>query len=170
MIISTSPQHPGRPAHAPPVQRPVLVTMDRPVYYVTERGPTPGSSPIFCGQAFADTVLAAMRDVLESAGWSIAHVGVYNPRQARRANGALIRPPRWSNHARGEAVDFKGLVHSNNKNQVPSLVDIPLMKKRHKPLLDNLLAECEARIKAAHRRPEIVDEGGWIHIGLWPAQ
>ncbi|SMF94321.1 hypothetical protein SAMN02949497_1631 [Methylomagnum ishizawai] len=168
MIVVPSRQHSSRPADAPLVLEPCLATMDKPVYYVTERGPTLSSSPIFCGRAFADTVLAAMHDVLESAGWNIAHVGVYNPRQARRANGALIRPPRWSNHAHGVAMDFKGIVQTSNKNQTPSLVDIPLMKKRHKTLLDNLLAECKDRIKAAHRRPEIVDEGGWIHIGLWP--
>lgn len=165
MIISNSPQHPSRPAEAPLVANPVLVRMDRPVYYVTERGPTLASSPIFCGQAFADTVLKAMHDVLETAGWSIAHIGVYNPRLARKASGAPIIPKRWSNHAYGEAMDFKGIITPKG-----NLIDIRQMREQHGPLLQNLLSVCQIRTNKARRRAEIVDEGGWYHIGLWPAE
>lgn len=163
--ITPTTQRADGPANKPEVPNPVLVRMERPVYYVSERGPLPISSRIFCGRDFAETVLSAMHDVLESAGWSIAHIGIYNPRQARRANGALIKPVRWSNHAHAEAMDFKGLVTENGQ-----LLNIPTLKQRHSLLLGNLLDECEARIKARHRRPEIVDEGGWLHIGLWPVK
>lgn len=168
--ITPTQQSADRPADAPLVDKPVLVTMALPTYYVTERGPILSTRPIFCARAFASTVLEAMHGTLETAGWSVAHVGVYNPRPARRASGALIQPVRWSNHAHGEAMDFKGIVHHAAGRDRPMLVGISEMKQRHPALLENLLAECEAAIKASGRRPEIVDEDGWYHIGLWPAK
>lgn len=152
-------------ADAPIVHDPVYVTMDRPVYYVTERGPTLSVHPIFCGLAFATTVLDVMQNTVEAAGWSIAHVGVYNPRPARHKDGSLIKPKRWSNHAYAEAMDFKGVVGANGK-----LVTIAEMKQRHPELLKKLLDSCAKAIAALGRRAEIVDEGGWIHIGLWPVK
>lgn len=160
VIATTQPN--GGPAGAPIIKQPVLVTMDRTVYY-TGAGLLALTKPIFCGRDFADSVLHAMAETLEAAGWSIAHVGVYNARQARRSDGHPIRPARWSNHAYGEAMDFKGIVGTEGR-----LIGIAEMKEQHAELLHALLDACERRIKALGRRPEIVDEGGWIHLGIWP--
>lgn len=161
-IVTTG--QPQGPDNKPQIHDPVLVTMDRPVYYVTERGPTVSTHPLFCGRAFAVSVLDVMRDQLEASGWSIAHVGIYNPRQARHKDGSLIKPARWSNHAYAEAMDFKGLVGANGK-----LVSIADMKQKFPEVLERLKEGCEKAIAALGRRAEIVDEGGWMHIGLWPA-
>jgi hypothetical protein len=164
MKIQATTQPAGGPAGQPTIKNPVLVTMDRPVYYTADNGIVPLTRPTFCGRDFAETVLLSMAETLEAAGWSIAHVGVYNARQARRANGAPIRPARWSNHAYGEAMDFKGIVGADRK-----LIGIAEMKRSHAELLRTLIDVCERRIKALGRRPEIVDEGGWFHIGIWPS-
>lgn len=164
MNIQPTQQPSQGPAGKPLIANPVLVTMARPVYYVTDRGPIPSTHPILCGKAFANTVLLVMSRCLEAAGWSIAHVGVYNPRQARRKDGSLIKPVRWSNHAFAEAMDFKGIVGDDGK-----LISIGEMKQRHPELLAQLRDGCEQAIRGIERKAEIVDEGGWLHIGLWPA-
>lgn len=149
---------------APQVVQPVNVSLSLPVYYVTERGPIESHRPIYCGRAFADTVLAAFEGVLAGTGWGVAHVGVYFARHARHKDGSLIKPARWSNHAYGEAWDFKGLVTAQGH-----LIGIRQMRQEQPDTLEGLLKACERAIVQAGRKPEIVDEGGWVHIGLWPA-
>jgi hypothetical protein len=164
MKIVETRQPAGPPEDKPAVASPVLVTLDRPFYYVSERGPVPSAHPLFCGRAFAETVLAVMHELLEGQGLAVAHVGVYNPRFARRANGKPILPKRWSNHAYGEAMDFKGVVEEGD----PDLIGLDAMRRRWPDLLPALAERCGTEIKRIGRRPEIVDEGGWLHIGLWP--
>jgi hypothetical protein len=153
------------PPDKPKVENPVLVAMDVPMFYMTERGPTPWDHKVFCGKAFADTVLAELNDILGKAGLGLVHLGFYNPRQARHKDGTPIVPARWSNHAFGEAVDFKGVIRGGNPDD---FLDIAAMKASLSTVLRDIENRCADAIKRIDRKPEIVDEGGWLHIGLWP--
>lgn len=165
MEIKASAQSVDGPPDKPAVENPVKVTLDVPVYYMTERGPLLSKRAIFCGKAFADTVLRELNAILAAANCGLLHLGVYNPRQARKKDGTPIVPVRWSNHAYGEAVDFKGVVRNNDPDDY---LDVAGMRNRASDLLASIQAKCSAAIEAAGRRPEIVDEGGWVHIGIWP--
>jgi hypothetical protein len=165
MDIKASTQSPDGPPDKPQVENPVKVTLDVPVYYMTERGPLLSKRAIFCGKAFADTALKELNMILGAANCGLLHLGFYNPRKARKKDGTPIVPTRWSNHAYGEAVDFKGVVRNNDPDD---FLDIAGMKQKAPDLLDKIQTRCAAAIVAAGRRPEIVDEGGWFHIGIWP--
>ncbi len=95
--------------------------------------------------------------------WSIW--GFITHAQARRKDGTLIQPVRWSNHAYGEAVDFKGVVTENGAGEFLGIAE---MKEQCPDKLDFLIDACNQAIIAIQRKPEIVDEGDWCHIGLWP--
>jgi hypothetical protein len=165
MEIKASTQSTDGPPDKPQVANPVKVTLDVPVYYMTERGPLLSKRAIFCGKAFADTALKELNTILGEAQCGLLHLGFYNPRKARKADGTPIVPARWSNHAYGEAVDFKGVVRNNDPDD---FLDIAGMKAKAPDLLAKIQSRCAAAIEAAGRRPEIVDEGGWVHIGIWP--
>jgi hypothetical protein len=165
MEIKASTQSVDGPPDKPEVENPVKVTLDVPVYYMTERGPLLSKRAIFCGKAFADTVLTELNAILSEAQCGLLHLGFYNPRKARKKDGTPIVPTRWSNHAYGEAVDFKGVVRSSDPDD---FLDIAGMKQDAPDLLAKIQARCAAAIEAAGRRAEIVDEGGWIHVGIWP--
>jgi hypothetical protein len=96
MKIEPTTQSTLPPPNKPPVNNPVLVAMDVPVFYMNERGPTPSTHGIFCGKAFADTVLTELNAILQAGGLGLVHLGVYNPRQARHKDGTPILPARWS--------------------------------------------------------------------------
>ncbi len=155
------------PADAPVLRDPVNVVMDVPVFYVNERGPIRMFGPQYCERVFATSVLRTINAILSERNLGLAHLGIYNPRMARHANGDPILPPRWSNHAHGCAMDFKGVVLSGD---VPVLVDIRAMRQdvKYRDLLEDAAAQCRASIISIQRNPEIVDEGGWIHVGIWP--
>jgi hypothetical protein len=165
MEIQASVQSDSPPPDKPLVENPVKVKMDVTVYYQTERGPTLSNSRIFCGKAFADTVLTEINAIMQEHGLGLVHLGFYNPRKARKKDGTPIVPTRWSNHAYGEAMDFKGVVRGNDPD---NFADIAAMKQQLPEILQRIQTRCAAAIEAAGRRPEIVDEGGWFHIGLWP--
>lgn len=154
------------PADKPMVRNPVQVQMGLPMYYMTERGPMPWDNRIYCARSFADTVLRQMERTLSESYLAMVHIGFYNPRRARRKDGTLIEPLRWSNHAYGEAMDFKGVVLARGAGD---FLDVKAMRRRIPDVLDALVARCNSAIVAQKRRPEIVDEGDWLHIGLWPA-
>ena len=165
MEIKASTQSTDGPPDKPAVENPVKVTLDVPIYYMTERGPLLSKRAIFCGKAFADTVLKELNAILSEEKCGLLHLGFYNPRKARKANGQPIVPARWSNHAYGEAVDFKGVVRNNDPDD---FLDIAGLKQKAPELLAKIQARCAAAIEAAGRKAEVVDEDGWIHIGLWP--
>lgn len=162
LIIEPTWQRNGRPADAPEVADPVLVRMRCPVYFAlseTESRLMPDM--IFCARVFAETVLATMDTILAETGLGFCHVGAYNPRRARGVNGRPLASGRWSNHAYGTAVDWKGVVRDGR------LLNVRAMQKEMPGLVKNITTRCEAAIQRAGRRPEIVNEGGWIHIGIW---
>lgn len=165
MRIYPSKQSDLPPADKPRVLNPVLVEMDIPLFYMTERGPVPWQHKVFCGRAFAETVLKAINQLFRERGLGMVHIGFYNPRKARRKDGTPIVPARWSNHAYGEAVDFKGVTRGGSADE---FVSIRQMKTSMTEELTLLKSGCEAAIVALGRKPEIVDEGDWLHIGLWP--
>jgi hypothetical protein len=165
MTIEPTQQPSDGPADKPIVKNPVRVTMDLPLFYATERGPVAWNHSIFCGKAFADTVLKQCSEILTEYNYALVHLGVYNPRQARHKDGSLIQPPRWSNHAYAEAMDFKGVITDGGEG---TFLDIAAMKSTCPDKLQRLLDACHDSIVALGRKPEIVDERGWYHIGLWP--
>jgi len=166
MKIISAGQPKWGPANKPKIVSPVVATLDVPVFYATERGPIPSARGIICGQAFAETALLQLSTWCQEYGFALVHVGVYNPRQARKRDGSLIQPARWSNHAYAEAMDWAGIITSLGEGQWlrprPMRAGIPAK-------LAEVLATCENAIRQAGRCPEIVDEGGWIHVGVWPA-
>lgn len=167
MRITPTKRRTDIPVDAPVLQDPVNVELDVPVYYVNERGPIRVFSPQYCERVFATSVLKTLNSILKDRNLALAHLGIYNARKARRADGTAIVPSRWSNHSYGCAMDFKGVVLPGDE---PVLLDINALK--HDPdyrlLLDVAAAQCKASIVNIQRRPEIVDEGGWVHLGIWP--
>lgn len=165
MRIFPSKQSDQAPPDKPKVLNPVLVEMDIPLFYMTERGPIPWQHKVFCGRAFAESVLKIINQIMKDRGKGIVHIGFYNPRKARKKDGTPIVPTRWSNHAYGEAVDFKGV---STGGDIDSFVSIRDMKVSMADELNLLKSSCQAAIVALGRKPEIVDEGDWLHIGIWP--
>lgn len=166
MKISPCGQSTLPPPDKPLVQNPVLVSMDVPLYYMTEHGPVGWAHDVFCGKAFADTVLEQLNQMFKDSGRGLVHIGFYNPRKARRKDGSPVTPERWSNHAYAEAVDFKGLVLDGDPGR---FVSIAGMKASMPSQLSEIRSRCERAINAIGRRAEMVDEGEWLHMGLWPA-
>lgn len=162
MFITSTKRRPA-PDGAPVVHDPVSVTMDVQVLYPGSGMPERTLSPIYCSRSFAAIVLMTMNAWAEKYGFAIVHLGVYNPRKARKADGTPILPSRWSNHAYGEAMDWAGIVTTDGKWLKPRALRSGSPAK-YRELLDSL----RAVIASNHRREEIVDEGGWIHIGMFP--
>jgi hypothetical protein len=154
------------PADKPLVKNPVNVALDVPVYYCEDDGAFTQNETIFCGRAFADTVLIECNKILQANNFALAHLGFYYPRKARRKDGSIIKPERWSNHSFGEAVDFKGVITEGGEGE---FLGIEAMKEQCPDKLQALVQACQTAIKAINRNAEIVDEGEWYHIGLWPA-
>jgi hypothetical protein len=152
------------PPDKPLVKNPVKVTMDIPIYYSEAGGFTLNKS-IICGEAFADTVLKECEKILQVQDLALVHLGFYNPRKARRKDGSIIKPVRWSNHAYGEAVDFKGVIKGSGEGDFLGIAE---MESTMPETLKKIVESCERAIIAAGRKPEIVHEGDWYHIGLWP--
>ena len=167
MRITPATRRTDIPAGAPVLQDPVNVVLDVPAYYVNERGPIRVYSAQYCERIFATSVLRTMNTILQSKNLGLAHLGIYNARMARHADGSPILPARWSNHSYGCAMDFKGVVLPGDE---PVLVDIRALHQDpgYRVLLRDAEAQCRGSIVNIHRRPEIVDEGAWFHIGIWP--
>jgi hypothetical protein len=153
---------PGKPL----VIDPVKVYMDIPLFYATERGPVPWDHPIFCAKVFAETVLQVQNDILLAEQMGLVHIGFYYPRPARRRDGTPIEPERWSNHSYGLAEDWKGIVTKNGEFLgVDLLHGNPAVPT---DLFMRIWNGCAEAIRKAGRRPEIINEGSWVHIGIWP--
>ncbi|MBD9358619.1 hypothetical protein [Methylomonas albis] len=165
-IQATDQSHDG-PSNKPQVDTPVLAKLDIPLFYATERGPIPWQHSVFCGKAFAETVLTECEKLFQDNNYGLVHIGVYNPRQARHKDGTPIIPIRWSNHAYGEAMDFKGVYTDNGNGE---FLGIARMKAEIPGFLNSLHTACETAVTAINRKPEIVDEGDWLHLGIWPSR
>ena len=153
------------PPDKPLLVNPVSVMLGVPTYFLSPEGPVPDTQGIVCGRLLADTVFAALTHIARREHAALVHLGVYNPRYARRPDGAIIQPIRWSNHAFGEAMDFVGIITDWGQGD---FLAIPALQAHHSALLDEIIVACRQAITAAGRRAEIVDEGGWYHIGIWP--
>jgi len=156
-------------AGAPDVFDPVNVTMDVDVYYTGDGYPVKVKSPIYCARSFADTVLQCIEDWCATYSFRPCHLGVYNPRMARRVNGTLIVPHRWSNHAYGAAIDFAGVLTTDSPDDYMNIIDM-LNDDNYRDIAQELIDNCEVAIEDAGRRIEIVNEGSgtWMHIGMRP--
>lgn len=165
MKIEDTQQPSYGPPNKPLIGNPVKVTLDLPIFYATERGPVAWPHSILCGQAFAETVLTDCERILKNYNYALVHLGIYNPRYARRKNGTDIKPLRWSNHAYGEAMDFKGIIADSGEGD---FLDIESMMSKCPDRLDEIIDACLKAINAIGREPEIVNEDSWYHIGLWP--
>ena len=146
----------------PQFDDPVNATLDIHVYYVTDDGLIAGARKFFCDRVFAVTVLKEIEKFCIKYGFSACHIGCYNPRFARLKNGQEIKPRRWSNHAYGLAIDFKGIKDNNGK-----YISYEMMKTACPAKLAELVANIKTAIVAKGRRPETVDEGQWLHAGIW---
>ena len=126
MKITAATRRTDIPAGAPVLQDPVHVVLDVPVYYVNERGPIRMHEAQYCERIFATSVIKTMNAILKDRNLGLAHLGIYNARMARHADGSPILSARWSNHSYGCAMDFKGLVLLEDE---PVLRDIKALKK-----------------------------------------
>jgi len=162
MKLKSTTQSTQEPANKPQVLSPVLVTLDSPVYYYGNNILEISKSGIYCSAIFASTILLNIDSVCTKYGVGIAHLGIYNPRQARGKNGVPLVPERWSNHAFGNAIDFKGVVFENS---LISVKDLP--KSKFPNLLSEIIDTCKDGIILIKRKPEIVNETEWYHIGLY---
>lgn len=166
MQLVPAPQRTDRPDGFPDVIDPVNATLKIPLYYVNDdkKPPQRWNHPAFVSRIFANTVLAALETSLEPSGYGIAHVGIYSARYARRADGTEITPRRFSNHGLGLALDFKGLVDIHG--HYTSYQNIITMGKT--TIMALIIEPVTLAIEKAGRKPEIKDESGWLHIGIWP--
>jgi hypothetical protein len=157
MIIETTKRRaePG----APILRDPVEVTLSVPVYYDDGKDLILSKSKIFCERVFANTVLKVLDAMALEKQYGVVHVGVYNARKARRKDGTEIKPTRWSNHAYGLAIDFKGWRTKDGEY---------LKVSADKTMAGEVIDRVRVSVEAAKRKPETVDEGGWAHLGIWP--
>ena len=160
MKIEACGQPDGGPANKPRIENPVRVTLEIPVFYSGTGALQPVKTPIMCGRVFAETALAVMERVLKAHGKGLVHLGVYNARMARRKDGTPITPPRWSNHSFGCAIDWSGIATGDQWQSMAKLKDDPVVMA--------IRREARVAIVSTARKPEIVDEGGWIHVGFYP--
>lgn len=156
------PPKPREYPDAPDILDPVFAQLDVPVYYVGDGGPIPVHGPILCTRLFASTVLEEQEAWALEHGFGICHIGVTVQRPARKANGQPIIPKRWSNHAKGNAEDFKGIMDPEGK-----FISFKQMKEDCPAKLADLISRIRAKIRAAKKREEIVDEGDWLHVGFF---
>lgn len=160
MQIVKATTFPAKPKSAPRVVDSVWVTFGVPAFYTGGSEPEPAGR-VFCARAFATAVLAPLEAWATKYGFGLCHLGCYVPRQARKADGTPIKPVRWSNHAHGTGLDWSGILTDGRH------LGIPEMKAGCPAKLKELLEVIEHSIRSKGRRPEIVDEGGWIHLGIW---
>jgi hypothetical protein len=150
----------NKPIQAVPiVVRPVRVWLDIPVFYATENGFVPSNGGIYCAELFSQCVLKPINEYCKMRNFSFVHIGCYNPRPARKKNGDPILDVngamRWSNHAFGSAIDAKGVI-LDGEFRLFTL-------KEDKEMFDKIIQN----IFQAGKKPEIVDEKGWWHIGYF---
>jgi hypothetical protein len=147
----------------PQFDDPVNATLDCHVYVATDDGVMEGNRKIYCDRVFAVTVLKPLEAWCLKYGFGIIHIGVYYPRPARNFSGQEIKPRRWSNHAYGLAIDFKGVRDNNGKN-----IYMDKLLSESPAKMKELLININNAIKEKGRKPELVNERScWYHLGVW---
>lgn len=158
LISSTNQPESDKPQFADPVN----ALFNCRIFYATDDGIIDAGRRFKCDRVFAVAVLQEIEKWCLRYGFGMVHLGAYNPRYARRVNGQEIKPRRWSNHAYGLAIDFKGIKDNNGK-----YISFEMMKDACPAKLHELIGNIKTAITAKGRRPEIVDEGQWLHLGIW---
>lgn len=146
----------------PQLTDPVNALFNCRIFYATDEGIIDGGRRFFCERIFAITVLSEIENWCLKYGFGMVHIGSYNPRYARHKNGTEIKPRRWSNHAYGLAIDFKGIKDNNGR-----FISFENMQLQCPAKLNELIGNIKHAIAGKNRRAEIVDEGQWVHIGIW---
>ena len=168
MKITKSAQPTCAPANKPKITDPVTAVLEVPVYYNTERGPVPSNNKLFAAGILAETVLAELEKWAKKYNFALVHIGLYNPRPARRADGTPILvhgKPRWSGHAYALGIDWKGIITDGGHGDFLNTDELDAgAPAKFQELLHNV----RAAIAAQHRNAEIVKEPGWYHLGLTP--
>ena len=157
-ITSTNQPDKDKPQFADPVH--ALFNMR--VFYATDDGVIDAGRRFKCDRVFAVTVLEVIEKWCLKYGFGMVHLGCYNPRFARHKNGTEITPRRWSNHAYGLAIDFKGIKDNNGK-----YISFEMMETACPAKLHELIGNIKTAIVAKGRKPELVNEGQWLHLGIW---
>lgn len=160
--IKGSPQPMWGPEDKPLIPEPCVCRLDVPVAYLGANGTIPSTRGITCDRDFARIVLGEMERWALRYGFGIVHLGVYNPRKAQKKNGQIIKPERWSNHSYGTAIDFAGITTREGE-----FLGIGDMQDGCPAKLAELKDRVAHAMIQSSRRAEIVDEGGWIHLGIW---
>lgn len=140
---------------------PVIVTLAVPIVYLGGTGKLDFDvDPFVVSRPFAMGVLAPLENHVLALNQDLAigHLGIYNPRPARGKNGKDLVPFRWSNHTYRAAIDFVGLVDKHGS--VTTFVNIVGF--------NSLLLIVRKEIINLGRKPEIVNEKKWYHLGMFP--
>jgi hypothetical protein len=104
---------------------------------------------------FADVILKTIENHCVEHNLGLVHIGVYNPRPARKKDGTNFIPLRWSEHAFGNAIDLKGFTQNGKL--------IYADKEPHfKDLLKKIVDMCASKKVTL----SVVNETNWYHIGL----
>lgn len=151
--------------NSPQIELPVLARLSCPVFYDTGEGLKPMVSPILCARQFANSVLLALEQKCVKYGYGLVHIGVLAQRPARHANGTLIKPIRWTNHAYGRAIDWKGLVLPGGEFQ-----DMLALRRESPGALAEILDHITHSMRAVgipDTRQEMVKEPNWHHCGFY---
>lgn len=162
-------KHPltGQLVESPAVDDPVIATFDPGVnlYYLSARGPVDCADTLVCSRLFARTVLTTFERWATRHHFGLVHLGCLVQRFARHADGTLILDahgqPRWSGHAEGTAKDWAGIITAEGDFLTPQQLRAGAPAK-----YQALLAQLRGAIIAGGRRPEIVDEPHWVHVGF----
>lgn len=152
------------PAGDPQFEHPVHALLSCSVFYDTGTGLKAGRQ-FFCERIFAETVLTQIEKWCLKYQFSMVNIGCYNPRKARHADGTPILPSRWSNHAFGLAIDFKGI-----KDEKGKFVSVNNLQDNAPAKWHELINNVTVAIKGINHKPEILVEGGgaaWCHFGIW---
>lgn len=152
---------------SPAITDPVNVVLECPVFYdAGTRLLNKTGKPILCSRRFAETVLKALEAKCLKYGWGLVHLGVLAQRVARHENGAPIEPRRWSNQARGTAIDWKGLrIMDSNL-----YLDMAKLRAQSPEALDDILDYIGHCLRAAGitaQKIELVKESNWHHCGYF---
>lgn len=165
MKVVQTRQPSGPPIDKPLIERPCVATLGVATYYYTERGAIPSNRGIVCSATFAETVLAALEAWAKRYHFAIVHIGVYNPRKARHMDGTPIIPPRWSGHARGMGIDWKGVIESGGAGK---FLTTGQLASDAPAKYQEIMHAMRVAIERVSLRPEIVEEGGsWVHAGIY---
>lgn len=156
----------ARPPGRPDIHKPVNVTLGVPLFYLQAKGhPVPWDHDIFCSDDYAVHVLALLNHWAQMHSFALVHLGFTVVRKARKRDGTPITPERWSNHSYGLAMDFAGIITNLGQGRY---LDIDGMKDGCPAKLADLLKLIRSSILSEGRKPEIVDENDWIHLGIYP--